>query len=452
MEHEFKPARTLRDAFNAVDPARPLESGDPRYVDCTAVRGNEDVVRQLFEAMTWSEDVTVQLFTGHRGCGKSTELLRLKHRLEDAGYAVIYFQADEVLDLNDIVYSDVLIAIARQVYDGLQEMDIELDPNLLDQILEWFADVVYKQKTLTEVKADLQSQFKIGLPAALSPFAQMMAKITGQLKTGSESKKQVRLRLDPQITQLIDHINLLISQGEVGLRKQGKQGLVVVIDNLDRTSFRTFPDSQRNTHDALYIEHGEQLRALKCHLVYTVPIAMFYSVQAKVLSGIFPDNAILPMIKTRHRHGQKCCEGLDILRTILGRCLDSDEIFEGNALDRLCQICGGHTRDLMILVRYACRYAQERDPKPIGIAAAEKAVERLVSEYNRSIPEEHFPLLAHVHVTKQVRNDDSHRTMLHNLSVLEYINGAPPWHDVHPIVQQLPKFQEALEHERRMVS
>ena len=105
-----QPARTLRDAFNAVDPARPLEAGDPRYVDCTDVRGNEDVVATLFNAVTRSDHALHQLCTGHRGSGKSTELRRLKDRLEKDGFAVIYFEADDELDLNDLKYSDLLLA------------------------------------------------------------------------------------------------------------------------------------------------------------------------------------------------------------------------------------------------------------------------------------------------------------------------------------------------------
>jgi hypothetical protein len=311
MSEALKPAKTLRDVFNAVDPARPLESGDPRYVDCTAVRGNEDVVKQLYETITWSDQITAQLFTGHRGCGKSTELLRLKQRLEEAGYAVIYFQADEILDLNDIVYSDVLVAIARQVHAGLQDLGVKLNAGLLDDVLAWFAEVVYEQEDLDAAKAELSSEFRLGTPAALSPSAQMMVKLTGQLKTGFESKKRVRQQLDPQITQLIDNINLLLRDGEAKLRKKGKQGLVILIDNLDRISFRPLDDvGRRNTHDALYIEHGEQFRALRCHLAYTVPIAMFYSIQASVLKGIFPNYLILPMLKTQDRDGRPWTDGL----------------------------------------------------------------------------------------------------------------------------------------------
>jgi energy-coupling factor transporter ATP-binding protein EcfA2 len=157
-----QPAKTVRDVFNATDPTRPLESNDPRYVDATAVRGDENAVTQLFETIDWSDRVTTQLFTGHRGCGKSTELKRLKQRLENANFAVIYFEADEVLDLNDIVYSDVLVAIVRQVHDGLHDLGVALDPGLLDQILGWFAEVVYEQQSLAEGKAALESEFKIG--------------------------------------------------------------------------------------------------------------------------------------------------------------------------------------------------------------------------------------------------------------------------------------------------
>jgi len=65
-------ARTLKDAYNLSNPVQPLPPGDPRYVDCTPVRGNEDVVTQIFNAITWSDVHVAQLFTGHRGSGKST--------------------------------------------------------------------------------------------------------------------------------------------------------------------------------------------------------------------------------------------------------------------------------------------------------------------------------------------------------------------------------------------
>lgn len=45
-------------------------------------------------------------------------------------------------------------------------------------------------------------------------------------------------------------------------------------------------------------------------------------------------------------------------------------------------------------------------------------------------------LLRTVHADKSINNDEAHRDLLHNLSVLEYRNGSV-WYDVNPLVLPL---------------
>jgi len=71
--------------YNAVDPFRPLEPGDPAYVDCEAERGDANILLDLGPGIIRSNRYTCQLYAGHRGAGKSTELLRLKADLEAKG-------------------------------------------------------------------------------------------------------------------------------------------------------------------------------------------------------------------------------------------------------------------------------------------------------------------------------------------------------------------------------
>jgi len=447
----FEPARTLRDAYNAADPAMPLPSGDSRYVDCTDVRGNRDVVQQMFDTITWSDQDTAQLLTGHRGCGKSTELLRLKARLEEAGYVVIYFEADEDLDVNDIIYSDLLLAIARRVESQLrEEYGIQLDSQLLDSVQRWFADVLYTEDGWRQVERELtaEAELGVGLPAGVPLLARLLARVTGQIKTGRAIRQELRRKLDPQISLLIENLNLLIRRAIVQLRHLGRQGLVLLIDNLDRITLRLL-DTGRTSHETLYIDHGEQLRALACHAVYTVPISMVYSPTASQLKAIFPHCWVVPMVKIAQPEGGDHPEGLARLREMLARRIDLEALFTEEAMDYLCRSCGGHPRDLMRLVTYACIYAP-RDcwPRPIDLEVAQRAMAELVEEYSRLIPEAHYPKLARVHLRHEVENDADHQLMLYNLSVLEYLNGPPPWHDVHPAVRCLPKFREALKRER----
>ncbi len=447
----MKIAQTLTEAYNLSNPVQPLPPGDTRYVDCTPVRGNEDVVTQMFNAITWSDVHVAQLFTGHRGSGKSTEMLRLQARLVEAGFVVLYFEADDDLDLNDLEYTDLLLSIARRVTGDLKAKGIDLPEDLLKNVADWFNETLYTEEKRREIERELAAEaaLGIGLPEAMPLIARLIARVTGQIKTGRAIKTEIRRKLDPQISQLIANLNRLLDAAHERIRKQGKQSLVLLIDNLDRIVFRDLGDG-RTTHYALYVEHGDQLRALHCHVVYTVPISVIYSERATAVTSIFPDYQVLPMLKVKNRDGTDYLPGFEYLRNILSSRMDLNMLFGSEeAVRYLCQASGGHPRDLMILVRYACTYAP-RDvwPRPITLDVIQRAEARLVAEYSRMIPEEHFPLLAKVHLLKTVKNDAAHELMLYNLSVLEYINEAPPWHDVHPAVTKLPKFQKALKDER----
>jgi hypothetical protein len=71
----------------------------------------------------WSPDEpTCQLFTGHIGCGKSTELWLLKQQLEAEGFHVVYFESDKDLEMGDLDVSDILLTIARQVIESLNTL------------------------------------------------------------------------------------------------------------------------------------------------------------------------------------------------------------------------------------------------------------------------------------------------------------------------------------------
>ncbi|MDI6792852.1 MAG: hypothetical protein QME81_08315, partial [bacterium] len=71
-------AQTLKDAFLATNPVEPLSGDDSRYVNCDKVRG-EKVTTKLKKSLQWSKGTGPLhlVFTGHQGCGKSTELHRL---------------------------------------------------------------------------------------------------------------------------------------------------------------------------------------------------------------------------------------------------------------------------------------------------------------------------------------------------------------------------------------
>jgi hypothetical protein len=102
--------------YQACQP-NPLELGNPEerkyYVDFSSVRGGnviEELGRTIYKLSP--DKPTCQLFTGHVGCGKSTELQKLKADLEQQGFHVVYFESNQILEMADVDVTDIMLAIS----------------------------------------------------------------------------------------------------------------------------------------------------------------------------------------------------------------------------------------------------------------------------------------------------------------------------------------------------
>ncbi|MEQ8756485.1 MAG: hypothetical protein RID09_23630 [Coleofasciculus sp. G1-WW12-02] len=137
-------ATTLKTAFRACD-VGPLLGPDVEryYVDLSAVRNTEAIegVSARLDFLEPAEFSSI-LFTGHRGCGKSTELRRIQHRW-DAEYRVIYLEADAELDINDADYTDLYLIITKKVADELYKLGAKFDTQLLHNFESWFKQITH---------------------------------------------------------------------------------------------------------------------------------------------------------------------------------------------------------------------------------------------------------------------------------------------------------------------
>ena len=97
------------------------------YIDFSSVRGG-NIIKELGRTITrLSPDKhTCQLFTGHVGCGKSTELQRLKAELEQQGFHVVYFESNQVLKMADVDVTDIMLVITKSVSESLEAVKIKL--------------------------------------------------------------------------------------------------------------------------------------------------------------------------------------------------------------------------------------------------------------------------------------------------------------------------------------
>ncbi|BBC26470.1 KAP family NTPase [Pseudanabaena sp. ABRG5-3] len=407
-----------------------IEEDRKYYVDLSEVRG-----ARLFQGMerqitTLSPNkATCQLFTGRIGCGKSTELLRLKYLLEQQNFHVVYFESDRVLELADVAVSDVLLAIAGQISSSLESK------NVIMKVPETLKKILGELKDLLQSPVDFGVNFKLSLG---------IAEITAQSKKNDSIRRQIRERLESRISKIINAINdELLEPAKRQLQSQGMKGLVVIVDNLDRIENR-IDDKDRNKAGYLFVERSD-LRELKCHVLYTVPFLLTFSNDAAIVEDRFGTQIkTLPMIPTSLPDGSECLTGMALLRQIvmsrafpsansLQRVSDESiaKVFENpQTLDRLCQVSGGHVRDLFRLLS-AC--LQQEDP-PITRELLENTIASERNSLVKKITEDEWTLIRKVHQAKQLSGESEYQTLIRSKFVFEYEYKNEGWFDVNPIL------------------
>ncbi|NES86216.1 MAG: AAA family ATPase, partial [Moorea sp. SIO2B7] len=246
----------LDELYNAFDPFEPLPANDERYVDCKEVRGNEDILK-IGRKIKRSRRNTCQLYAGHRGAGKSTELLRLKDYLEKYEFYVVYFAADEEdIDSEDAQYTDILLACTRHLLEELKNADSI-------PLRNWLKECWDDLKDLMMTKIELE-----GFSIETGEITGLFAKLTANLKAVPSERSKIRARVNPHTVNLIKALNQFIDNATKKLTDNNKK-LAIIVDNLDRIAPIT-RENGRNNHDEIFLDRSEQLQGLNCSVIYTV--------------------------------------------------------------------------------------------------------------------------------------------------------------------------------------
>lgn len=441
----------MTEIYNVFDPFDPPPK--EAYVNCEEARGRWDVLRELGRKITRSKGATCQLYTGHRGVGKSTELLRLREWLISQNYFVVYFAAnDEDIDPRDTKYVDILLACTKHLVQAIKLAD----ENPLKGLTDWLEKRSESLKDLLLTPLTLDG---LSLEQKVSEFT----KITATLKAQPDNRQQIRDKISQNAPTLLQALNQFITVAKKSL-PDNRKDLILIVDNLDRIVEQQSAANEPSNYDEIFIKHHEQLRGLDCHLIYTVPITIVYSERCTELQNNFDETSVLPMVMLRHEDDRINEKGLKKFREMivkrieevslkdqphigqeLAQALDSKVFVSSEVLDHLCLMSGGHVRLLMKMIQKAIDWTEDL---PISKQAVNTAIEEAKNDYRNTIFEHQWPLLREVAATKQIPNNESDREyqrLLASRCILQYRyydenDKLQLWYDVHPLVKDLEKF------------
>lgn len=428
----------VRDFFRQVTD-RPLDPDDPCYVDIYSDRVllESDPVELLARGIEWTPGESVQLLSGFRGTGKSTELRRLRKRLKENGYLVVLCDIEDYLNLSTPVdVSDFLMAMAGAFGEALvSEGLLQDEPG---QEGYWTRFVNFLERTQVEFTE---------LSGTLAPVT-----VKANLKSDPSFKERLQKRMAGHMGALVADVRSFLEDCVKRLRKaHGEKDIVLLLDSVEHIRGTSVNAAEvQSSVENLFAAHADKLHMPYLHVVYTVP--PYLKVRYPNLGALYAPGGlhVLPALKVRNpsdgtpfQPGVNAAERLVRARGDWARLLGAREV-----LDRVVLDSGGHFRDLL---RILAEILRRTDTLPAPGRTVEAAVQQIRSEF-LPVADTDAVWLARIGQTKRASLEEP--ALLPNLArfldthlVLCYRNDTE-WYDVHPLIRS-EVVAQAAEFEKR---
>lgn len=408
---------------------RPLDPDDKCYVPHLGQAGDgADPIVGIKTRISWSEAASVSLLSGQRGCGKSTELRRLKKLLEAEGCVVFLSDMREYMNLTTSVeITDFLLSIMLGLGESFQAKYGE-DPahrGYGERLFDFLKTEVKFEELSGEVGGEV---VKVGVKASL--------------KEDPGFKKRLQKHLEGHVARLVQQAHAFATE-IVSLVREKKnnpdQKVVFLVDSVEQ--IRGVGSSAAEVHrsvENLFSIHADSLHLPLLHVVYTIPpyLCALTPGLGRHLGGGIVDN--LPSIHVFKKDGKPDTDGLEVIRRIIEcRFPNWQTIFSEAQLTRMALATGGDLRNLFRLISTALVKTSGRS---IPVA------DEIITEAENHLRREMLPIAEadRVWLQKITASKQSELASVEELPrlarffdtslVLNYRNGED-WYDVHPLLK-----------------
>lgn len=353
-------------------------------------------------------------FSGHRGCGKSTELLILLSNPEiQKKYWPINFSIRDEADIVDLDFRDVLLALGSRMFRDYRKIGGQVPDHLLKELNGW------KGKVEKEIETILAGRMASEIGAGIDAF---FANAAVKMKLEPATRVALRQVLETDIIGLIGVINNIAAS----IYANEKRIPLLLIDDMDKLELAKAR--------AIFHDRREIMMQPNCAIVYTVSSALFYS---KEFDAIRDQAIFLPNINLHHHREPDVQnkEGYDTLRQFVYLRMDA-KLIDPIALENAISCGGGVFRETARIMRTAIGRARRRKADKVECVDVEWAATELRNEYRRILDKEDLKLLKKVHESNHLEYNDRLTPLMQLLALLEYRNGEN-WCDIHPVLRRL---------------
>lgn len=434
----LRPAANLAEASKTLEVA-PLLSQEELNAfyrkEIQEVRGQD---RMEFLKLRMSDAVRDEtdykaFLLGHRGVGKTTELMRVVNTFSDD---LEPLRISILAELNPAAfrYYDILLLILVRLVKATADPTIaQFTEHNLDQLLNRVRG--HLSTKWTKYLSTQDSQWGAGLEF---PFLKLLGNLRqGRVREQGEQEYEVSF-----VAELSELINDLLDACNELLYRHKRKRWIILVEDFDKLSLPT------QVLLDVFLGLRPSLEAMRANLIITIPIWLYYSSDFDSVKPIGFEPFVVPDIPV---YGKDHTPDEGVIRAmehLVHSRMESSLLGEG-VLRRCILASGGFLRDLFVLLLNASIFARLRKAEFISLEDLDKAIVDLRNSYKQSMGstsssdqepslDAKLDLLVSIYHRKQETTDLANPVLyrlLRQRFVLQY-NGVA-WLGVHPLVVDL---------------
>ncbi|MBT9544767.1 MAG: hypothetical protein IV090_05210 [Candidatus Sericytochromatia bacterium] len=413
------PITNIRQSKYVLEPDFDITSYPELYVDFNQVRSRR-FLDELQFALNLEDDELKEppdrfmkiVFSGHLGCGKTTELKHIQRYINAPDrYTSILIELEKECEVGKFEKEDLFVLFIVKLLQRLREdlPETHFDAGGLQEILHEWLSVETVQKELKD-HYQIEVNTEAGMGFDFWGFLKLGSKFKSVFDHNSATAHTIRENVKRNPMRLVERLNEFLAEVRQVMAENNKgRDLLFIVDGSEKIHFEIYK--------ALCIQEAHLLKALNANLILSIPINAYFDIKSHAQGQFFTDY-LLPMLEVNP-------QTKPLLAELITKRLDQTLFLEPEALDYSLEQSGGCPRQLLRIIHKAIMLGQGQK---ISLERAKESCYYWGQQMSDTLTQEHWDILIqqdYYSASEQVQN------LLFALVVLKY-NGK---RELNPLIQ-----------------
>lgn len=408
----MKKANNFYEIINAVEFNNPIDNNDEFFTDFTGLRkgfSEKRIFKTLNINPTTKEcnpltNIQRVFLSGHRGTGKTTELLKIRNEINKTNCFLTVFcdVSNEELDINNIDFVDIVIFMLEQLVKELNDNKVNIKKEDIESFYSWYEQRIVEINNKTDASATIETEAKaqFTIPILFS----LITKTKLKLSASQDTKDTIRRIFTNKFSEFSLKFNEFILNIKETLKEEDiAQDLLFIIDGFEKIG--TLQDRKK-----ILIDNSNKFVEIKSNMIIALPIELFSEVSK--LSD-FASPLSFPLITLDD-------DGKEKFKEFIYKRVNENLFEQDGSVEKIIKYGAGSPRETLKIIAEA--YLATED-EIINIQSVEDAKEKISNEMVNYLTAPQIEILKELGSNGIISYSDTLAELLVKKVILEYGDG-----------------------------